>query len=557
MINTINRKFIISAIILGIVFLLAVFSFFKYSAGQSCGDRGCSYSVSAPSGSYIVTLTAGMNDGGSGAAGYFCLSGSGLPTKCDVIQGYTYRSISGGPGYTNGEMDVYGDTSTAGLSADTYTIPTGGEEPVPCSAVRTCPNGTVITNNGFEDASGVCPVPTPPEESCGIIVTPTCPSARSVCFSAANSCGMSNSGYIDSNCSCTASTPSNNLCPVAPTSTPGPTAGATGAVNTNLVLQICPSGSQPPCRVGQQVVVGTTQQFQAWYSTNNGGSWIDKTNESDWMLSNSHGNYDLPDNDFNSSCSVGYCLTGRGVRQSPVASAYGPYTTGAFHGVVVNTNVCDESASGCPSVNANYSGTGAQVGMRVIPPPTPPPPVMSGTLTGADTCIIASGASTCNITFTWTTTNPVATSGVTKPVNVTVATGNSGTQAFTVDNGAMTFYLYNNAVFLAQKIVSGSCISGTTWSYGRCAVVVDTGVGSNNPVNITASSSNLTSGESTTIDWLSNVGACTGTNFSTGNAASGSIRVTPVVTTTYTVTCSGQSASVTVIVKKRPVFNEQ
>jgi len=63
--------------------------------------------------------------------------------------------------------------------------------------------------------------------------------------------------------------------------------------------------------------------------------------------------------------------------------------------------------------------------------------------------------------------------------------------------------------------------------------------------NVTAVPSNAA-----TISWSSvNASACTGVNFATGGATSGSVQVTPLVTTTYTVTCDTSApASVQVIV---------
>ena len=78
-------------------------------------------------------------------------------------------------------------------------------------------------------------------------------------------------------------------------------------------------------------------------------------------------------------------------------------------------------------------------------------------------------------------------------------------------------------------------------------------------VVVSASSTSITSGESSLITWDStNATSCTGTNFSTGNAMSGSLSVTPATTTTYTLTCTGaggsasQSTTVTVTTQGAP-----
>ncbi|KKS23141.1 MAG: hypothetical protein UU82_C0039G0004 [Candidatus Nomurabacteria bacterium GW2011_GWC2_41_8] len=80
---------------------------------------------------------------------------------------------------------------------------------------------------------------------------------------------------------------------------------------------------------------------------------------------------------------------------------------------------------------------------------------------------------------------------------------------------------------------------------------------------IEAEETTITSGDSTIITWDGG-GTCTGTNFSTDTdnnpstpgAPSGSIEVNPTSTVIYTVTCDGESASVTVNVKKKPIFIE-
>jgi len=61
---------------------------------------------------------------------------------------------------------------------------------------------------------------------------------------------------------------------------------------------------------------------------------------------------------------------------------------------------------------------------------------------------------------------------------------------------------------------------------------------------LTASPSSVSTGQSSTLTWSSsNATSCTGTNFSTGGATSGTLSVTPTQTTTYTVTCTGPGGS--------------
>ena len=65
---------------------------------------------------------------------------------------------------------------------------------------------------------------------------------------------------------------------------------------------------------------------------------------------------------------------------------------------------------------------------------------------------------------------------------------------------------------------------------------------------ISANPISIMSGSSSSLSWSSaNATSCIGTNFLTGNAISGSINVSPTAAnTTYSVNCSGASASATV-----------
>ena len=73
-------------------------------------------------------------------------------------------------------------------------------------------------------------------------------------------------------------------------------------------------------------------------------------------------------------------------------------------------------------------------------------------------------------------------------------------------------------------------------------------------------STSIYTGGSATLEWSSDASSCTGTNFDTGGAPSGSVVVSPISTTTYTISCgsgAGETTSEwTVIVKKKPFFIE-
>lgn len=67
--------------------------------------------------------------------------------------------------------------------------------------------------------------------------------------------------------------------------------------------------------------------------------------------------------------------------------------------------------------------------------------------------------------------------------------------------------------------------------------------------SMTATPATVAPGGSSQLSWTSNnAESCTGTNFSTGGATSGSVFVTPAQTTVYSVNCDGKTASQTITV---------
>ena len=131
-----------------------------------------------------------------------------------------------------------------------------------------------------------------------------------------------------------------------------------------------------------------------------------------------------------------------------------------------------------------------------------------------------------------------------------------------VDEGGITTGAYSHARL---------GFSPSTTYYYRGYAINASGVGyspdgtfitdSSGSATINASLPIIYSGDSVTITWSCLVAdtSSSGTNFSTGGAPSGSISVSPADTTTYTLTCdpSGGIDSVTVVVKKKPLFQEQ
>lgn len=114
-----------------------------------------------------------------------------------------------------------------------------------------------------------------------------------------------------------------------------------------------------------------------------------------------------------------------------------------------------------------------------------------------------------------------------------------------------TFGQWNQARFFGAtlgtqatgaQVINRACINSVTVASAPAATA-----------NLSANPISIPQGGSSTLTWSStNATSCTGTNFNTSGATSGSIAVTPAADTTYTVTCTGSgapaSSSVTVTV---------
>jgi hypothetical protein len=133
-------------------------------------------------------------------------------------------------------------------------------------------------------------------------------------------------------------------------------------------------------------------------------------------------------------------------------------------------------------------------------------------------------------TLTWSSTSSSSCTGT------NFSTGNATSGSVAVSPTATTTY-------------NVTC-TGTSGSASASATVtVTAGV----TTSLTANPNSIGSGQSSTLTWSStNAASCTGINFSTGNATSGSATVSPAATTTYSISCTGAagtaSASATVTV---------
>lgn len=122
--------------------------------------------------------------------------------------------------------------------------------------------------------------------------------------------------------------------------------------------------------------------------------------------------------------------------------------------------------------------------------------------------------------------------------------------------------------FNEQIFRVGASVTSSVFGEGHSGYLPKWIYGTTCDASVPASSSLLYTGGSSTITWSSNnATSCDGTNFDTGGATSGSATVNPISTTTYTVTCTGDTNSVacigdpsvqsiTVTVKKRPQYIE-
>ena len=503
-----------------------------YQGGVST-NLPCGHTLSADNGQAITsasaTVTVSNVVGNVSVQGSLC-SGSG--GGCQTFSGYSNGSwsLSVSP-QVKGQTAVLDFTVTS--SDPTASQAAGGGASFSMSANvdgtgTSVPSGTTCDNDGVQESGEECDGNDFNGRTCnslgyneGTINCSNCRLDLSACRSISRTCGngiaeaseqcdgndfRSNScqtlgyggGTLNCNSNCTWNA---TACVAGGGGGGGSDTGngdSSGNQSSNLVLQICKSGLYPPaCGVAPEVTAGSAVQLVAWYSSNGGSSWDDRTSTSDWSLSNSQGNYNLPDNNFGSSCSAGYCITARGVRYSPVSSEYGPYTTGQFYGLVANTSACSTNASGCPSVNANYSGTGAQIGLRVVAPPPPPPtPAFDYSLTnGGNTSVAKSNSNaytqnTITQTLTTGTGQLVSLSASGVPSGVSYSFSSSCTPTCT---STITFTVSPSATAGTYPITVTGNPLGKTTSFNL--------VVTSNPISVTctATPSSITLGQNVVL----------------------------------------------------------
>ena len=362
--------------------------------------------------------------------------------------------------------------------------------------------------------------------------------------------------------------------------------GGNGSCTTSVSVGAAPSGSISSTSCTIPLGSSTCDSSVSWSTQNlipGGQTNVTKNNPSNTVVSTAtsgtnklvainygttgfflnHNGAELATSSANASCAQGALIGGvcalvpvNGSCSSP-ASHYtcaSGTSTNNVNGLTAWTWNCAGSNGGSTASCSETKGSGS---------------LMSGTIS-ATSCTIPANASTCTSSVSWTTANLVgATTEVTRdnPSNTHVSWNTSGTNVSNVINhGVSNFYLYNSADVnpLASTSVSADCTPGvTTWSVtnNRCENIPPPSP----TATIIANPTSVVKGSSSTISWSStNASSCTGTNFSTGNATSGQVTVTPNNTTTYSLVCTGvatqasDQATVTVTVNpKKPKYIEQ
>jgi hypothetical protein len=178
----------------------------------------------------------------------------------------------------------------------------------------------------------------------------------------------------------------------------------------------------------------------------------------------------------------------------------------------------------------------------------------TGTIS-ASGCTINPGLSSCSSTISWQTLNPVGTSIVKTSGGATVTSGNSGSVSHSVNPGSNIFNLWHDSKIIATATATVVCSSLAEWNGTICELKAP------EILIFTSSQSNVVRGRPITLTWEAESDAvCTGTNFSTGGAASGSVSVNPTVDTTYTLSCTRgtKTSTESIIVKMLDIsINEQ
>jgi len=186
------------------------------------------------------------------------------------------------------------------------------------------------------------------------------------------------------------------------------------------------------------------------------------------------------------------------------------------------------------TVTSNASCTSGTVWSSVSGKCEPP----TGNLI-AEGCTIPVGSGSCPSNVSWSVSNSI--SGA--PTVLKDATsGNeisnllSGSKTYPIPMGVRNFELWHNGILVYSASATAVCSQKTTWANSTCLL--------NNPEvdSFRADPPTIFEGRSATLTWETDsdlVDRCVGSGpgFDTGDSRTGSIKVSPTETTTYSLTC--------------------
>ena len=229
---------------------------------------------------------------------------------------------------------------------------------------------------------------------------------------------------------------------------------------------------------------------------------------------------------------------GTGGSISPTSATVNYGVTKAFT-ITASSGYAINSVSGCPGTLSGSTYTAGPITGACTLAATFKS-ITSGTLS-ATGCTIAEGGSSCNTTLTWNVDDPAGTPQIKTPNSsgTVVASGASGTTTYAVPWNTRIFVLIDNGVQLSSVSPVAACAPSTTWNGSICAINAPT-------TTFEVTPSTVFKGKSAKLTWNSPLAtSCTGTNFDTGGAISNTtgLIVSPLETTTYTLTCVNDTGS--------------
>ncbi len=506
-----------------------------------------------PAGAITVSLSASRNPVNLPTnSSTISWSTSGSPTSCTASGAWTgVKSTSGGT-----ESKTY---SSAGTYTYSITCSKAGTSNA-TDSVTVVVNSQTVTNYTLTTSkSGSGTISSSPSGiSCGTDCSQSYASGTSVSLSATPSSGYVFSGWGGS-CSgtgsCTVSMTSNKTVTAVFTYSPSSytlniskTGTGTGTVTGSGIS--CGSDCSQSYTSGTSVTLiasATLGSFTGWSgcnSTSGSSCTVSMTSSKTVTASFTYTvtNYTLTTSKSGSGtissspsgiscgtdCSQSYA-SGTSVSLSATPSS--GYVFSGWGGSCSGTGSCTVSMTSNKTVTAVFSVAGVPSGVISV-----------------NNCSIPIGSSSCSTTVTWATSNVDASEThlfrISPNMAILAFRDPSGTISSSISYGNTTFGIYYSAnspgSFLAQKTVTASCASGSSWNGSTCAVVTPI------TVNLTASPSSMNlPTNSTTLSWTTTGSptSCIATQDWTGTPTavpSGSAERTGMTEQTYNfgITCS-------------------